>query len=318
VTRHLLDIDNLSAEEIQRILAFSTLSPESVSPVLLGRGAALVFEKPSARTRNSTELAVATLGGHPVYIQGNEVGFDVRESVEDVARTLACYHSVICARVFDHGVLERMTRILDAAQVAVPVVNLLSDRAHPCQALADLLTIRQVFGELAGRELAFIGDANNVWRSVAVAGALTGIRVRVASPSGYGPTPEDVAHIESLGGALLVTADPREAAAGADVLYTDVWTSMGQEEEAVQRRRDFAGYGIDGALLAEASPDAVVLHCLPAHRGEEISAEVIDGPQSRVWEQAANRMHAMRGLLIWLFSGAAPGEPVSGVVGGHS
>ena len=216
-----------------------------------GRGAALVFEKPSARTRSSTELAVVALGGHPVYIQGAEVGIDDRETAEDVARTLACYHAVLCARVLDHATLVRMAGALDESApaadddgrfpAAVPVVNLLSDRAHPCQALADLLTLRQVFGNVEGRTVAYIGDANNVWRSLALAAAMTGIRVRTASPEGYEPDADDLARVARLGGEVEVTTDPMEAATGADALYTDVWTSMGQEDEQELRRKAFAG-----------------------------------------------------------------------------
>jgi ornithine carbamoyltransferase len=235
-----------------------------------------------------------------VYVQGPEVGIDVRETAEDVARTLACYHTVICARVMQHDVLVRMASALSGAEVRVPVVNLLSDLAHPCQALADILTMRQVFGDLGGRTIAYVGDANNVWRSLSLAAAMMGVRVRTASPEGYGPDADDLERVVRLGGEAEVTDDPAEAAAGADALYTDVWTSMGQEDEAQARRKAFIGFGIDDELLERASPDAIVLHCLPAHRGEEISASVIDGPSSRVWQQAANRMHAMRGLLAWL------------------
>jgi ornithine carbamoyltransferase len=272
---------------------------------------ALVFEKPSTRTRNSSELAVVALGGHPVYIQGAEVGLDTRETVEDVARTLASYHRVLCARVMDHISLVRMAAALEAAGVPVPVVNLLSDRAHPCQAVADLLTLRQRFGTDGARHrtLAYIGDANNVWRSLALAASMAGVPTRVASPEGYGPSDEDVALVRSFGGDLLVTDDPAEAADGAGALYTDVWTSMGQEEERAARLAAFAGFCVDESLVARAAPDAMVLHCLPAHRGEEISAGVVDGPHSAVWQQAANRMHAMRGLLAWITGPGAGGGP---------
>jgi ornithine carbamoyltransferase len=241
---------------------------------------------------------VVALGGHPVYIQGLEVGIDTRESAEDVARTLACYHAVICARVLDHEVLVRMAAALDTGDV--PVVNLLSDRAHPCQVIADLLTLRQTFGDLGGRTLAYVGDTNNVWRSLALGAAMAGMAFRTAAPDGYGPDPDDLARVARLGGEIEVTTDPAEAVAGADAVYTDVWTSMGQEEEAVLRRKAFSGFTVDDELMAGAAPDAVVLHCLPAHRGEEIAASVIDGPRSRVWPQAANRMPAVRGLLSWL------------------
>ena len=295
---HFLDIDDLSCDELADVLALAAEPAPGAAPVLAGRGAALVFEKPSARTRSSTELAVVALGGHPVYIQGFEVGIDTRERAEDVARTLACYHAVLCARVLDHEVLVRMASALDGGPV--PVVNLLSDRAHPCQAIADLLTLGQVFGPLEGRTLAYVGDANNMWRSLALATAMVGMTMRTATPDGYGPDPDDVARVARLGAEVELTTDPAEAVAGADALYTDVWTSMGQEEEAALRRKAFAGFTVDDDLLALAAPEAVVLHCLPAHRGEEISTAVLDGPRSVVWQQATNRMHAMRGLLGWL------------------
>jgi len=335
-TRHFLDVDDLSCEELDSVVSLAALPVAEVPQVLAGRGAALAFEKPSARTRSSTELAVVALGGHPVYIQGAEIGIDRRETAEDVARTLACFHAVLCARVLDHDVLVRMVGALEATSTAtgstatgstatgstagyddrddvcfppsVPVVNLLSDRAHPCQALADLLTLRQVFGDVEGRTVAYIGDANNVWRSLALAAAMTGIRVRTASPEGYEPDADDLARVARLGGDVEVTTDPMEAAAGADALYTDVWTSMGQEDEQEARRKAFAGFTIDEDLLGRAGPDAVVLHCLPAHRGEEITAAVLDGPRSVVWRQAANRMHAVRGLLAWLL-GPGGGVP---------
>jgi ornithine carbamoyltransferase len=304
VTRHFLDIDDLSCAELLSVLDLAGEPIEKSGRVLDGRGAALVFEKPSARTRSSTELAVVSLGGHPVYIQGPEVGIDSRESAEDVARTLACYHAVICARVLDHDVLVRMAAVLDDT-VGVPVVNLLSDRTHPCQVIADLLTLRQVFGDLGGRTLAYIGDANNVWRSLAKGVSMVGMCLRTAAPDGFGPDPDELARLSRLGGELEVTTDPAEAVAGADAIYTDVWTSMGQEDEAALRRAAFAGFTVDQELVAGAAPEAVVLHCLPAHRGEEITTEVIDGPRSRVWLQATNRYHAMRGLLGFLLGGAA-------------
>jgi len=301
-TRHVLDIDDLGPDGLAAVLALAEREPGELPAVLAGRGVALVFEKPSNRTRNSTEMATVVLGGHPVYIQGHEVGIDTRETASDVARTLACYHAVLCARVVDHGSLERMADALDAAGVPVPVVNLLSDRAHPCQALADLLTLRQTFGvgTLADRTLAYVGDANNVWRSLALAASMAGMATRVASPDSFGPGDDDVALVRSFGGELTVLSDPVEAVADVDAVYTDVWTSMGQEAESATRLAAFAGFQVDEALMTAAAPHAVVLHCLPAHRGEEISAAVVDGPQSVVWQQAANRMHAMRGLLAWV------------------
>lgn len=308
-TRHVLDIEDLGPVGLDEVLVLAEADPATLPAVLDGCGVALLFEKPSNRTRNSSEMATVALGGHPVYIQGSEVGLDVREPAGDVARTLACFHSVLCARVVDHQALERMRHALDEARVPVPVINLLSDRAHPCQALADLLTLRQVFGadRLADRQVAYVGDANNVWRSLAVACSMVGIATRIASPVGFGPTPEDERLVRSFGGSLAVTEEPGVAVDGAAAVYTDVWTSMGQEDEADQRIRSFSGYSVDEALMALAAPDAVVMHCLPAHRGQEVSAGVVDGPQSVVWQQAANRLHAMRGLLSWV-AGVGHGE----------
>jgi ornithine carbamoyltransferase len=255
----------------------------------------LLFEKPSARTRVSTEMAVHTLAGHPIYIRGEEVGVDTRESAEDVARTLAGYCTIIAARVFDHHLLERMR-----AAVSVPIVNLLSDRAHPCQALADLLTLREEIGPLEGRRVAYVGDGNNVAASLAFAAALSGLELIVASPPNYELDDGVVDRARNLGGTIELIADPHEAVRGADAVYTDVWTSMGQEAEAQQRRAAFAAYRVDAGLMATAGPQARFMHCLPAHRDEEVSADVIDGPQSVVWLQAANRMHAIRALFASL------------------
>lgn len=289
---HLLDIDDLGAAGLAEVLALARLTP--APRPLEGRGVALLFEKPSARTRNSMEMAVVGLGGHPLTIRPDEVGIDTRESAEDVARTLACYHAIIAARVFDHGVLERM-----AAVSPVPVVNMLSDAAHPLQALADLLTIEDEFGAERVR-VAYVGDANNVARSLVLACALAGHEIAVASPPGFGFGADDLARFDAVGAEPGLHVDPRDAVAGARVVYTDVWASMGQEAEADARRTAFAGYIVDDALLSGAADDAVFLHCLPAHRGEEVAASVVDGPRSRVWPQAANRMDAARGALAWV------------------
>ncbi|MCY3924545.1 MAG: ornithine carbamoyltransferase [bacterium] len=294
--RHVLDADDLSAAEVHEVLNRAKATHRVNA--LEGRGVALYFQKPSARTRHSAELAVAHLSGHPVTVLDHEVGIDARESAEDLARTLACYHAVIGARVFDHSVLERM-----AAVSPVPVVNLLSDRAHPLQALADLLTIEEVFGAFEGRSVAYVGDANNVASSLALGAGRTGVAFRIASPAGYGFGEEQLARLRAAGAEVRSFEDPRAAVAGADAVYTDVWASMGQEDEAEQRRRDFAGFTVTPELMDAAAPHAVFLHCLPARRGEEVAAEVIDGPRSRVWQQAANRFHAAKGLLWWL---AAP------------
>jgi ornithine carbamoyltransferase len=310
----LLDVDDLDPAAWDAVLALALESP----PVqrLAGEGVALLFEKPSARTRNSTEMAAVDLGGHPVYIQGAEVGIDTRETAEDIARTLACYHRVLCARVFDHALLVRMAAALKSGGFDVSVVNLLSDAAHPCQAVADVLTMREALGTspLAGRTLAYVGDANNMARSLAKAGLREGMEVRIASPAGYAFGEDEVqalrAEADRIGrdGSLQVTDDPRQAAKGAAALYTDVWTSMGQEEERGARLRAFEGFTLDDDLVALAADDAVVLHCLPAHRGEEISASVLEGPRSVVWRQAAHRRTAMRGVLAWAVGGGGGGE----------
>lgn len=289
--RHLLEIDDLTADELHHILALA----QHVDPpqVLAGRGMALVFEKPSLRTRNSMELAVFQLGGLPVYIQGEEIGLDVRESVEDVTNTLACYHAAIGARVFEHSKVERM-----AAVDQVPVVNLLSDAAHPMQALADVLTIIDEFGSVEGRSVAYVGDSNNVTRSLGLAVGMLGGEFRIASPPGYGFGEDDLARLRAAGGIMHTMTDPYEAVEGVDVVYSDVFTSMGQEAEAETRLSVFADYQVTSDLMAAAG-EAVFLHCLPAHRGEEVTSEVVDGAASRVWKLAENRMHAARGYLAF-------------------
>ena len=302
MSRSFLEVDDIDPVRLGAVLDRAIawkVDPGQVPAALAGRGVAALFEKPSARTRLSIEMAVATLGGHPIYVRGEEVGLDTRESVEDVARTMAGMCALIAARVFDHGVLERMEAAVD-----VPIVNLLSDRAHPCQALADLLTLREHFGRLEGLRVAFVGDGNNVAASLAFGAALSGVELAVASPEGYELDPEVVARARNLGGTIEVTGDPDDAARGVDAIYTDVWTSMGQETEREQRRHAFAGFTVDEPLFKGANPGAVFLHCLPAHRGEEVVTEVIDGPRSLVWEQAANRMHGARALLVDLVGGA--------------
>lgn len=283
--KHLLSIRDLTSADIKSII---DRSQPGLPRVLENQGAALYFEKPSSRTRNSMELAVAQLGGHPVYIQPAELGIGTRESVADVVRTLACYHALIAARVFDHGLLEEMARVN-----AAPVLNLLSGSDHPLQALADLLTIKQLFGGLDGIKVAFVGEGNNVSRSLAEACALVGAEFTIASPSGYG-----------LGDAPEVrqVVDPVDAVEGANIVYTDVWVSMGGDESA-ERRAAFEPYQVDEALMAR-SADAWFMHCLPARRGEEVTAPVIDGPRSAVWRQAENRMHTARGAISWMLDQA--------------
>jgi ornithine carbamoyltransferase len=298
VRSHLLDVDDLTGAQLAMVLDLSELA--APPRVLEGQGAALLFEKPSARTRHSTEMAVVQLGGHPVSARGDEVGLDVRESVEDVTRTLAGYHAVLCARVFEHSKLERMVAV-----DRIPVVNMLSDAAHPLQALADLLTLRQHFGSLGGLRIAWVGDFSNVARSLALGSALSGGSFACACPPGFGPTDEDLDRIAGLGGLVEVCAKPAEAVAGAQCVSTDAWYSMGQEAQRAERRRAFEGFTVDESLLAEAGPASVFLHCLPAHRGEEATDAVLDGPQSLIWPQAANRMHTARGALLFVL-GARP------------
>ncbi len=291
--RHFLDVDDLTPDELADVLG---RSGEAAAPhVLAGRGVALLFEKPSARTRNSSEMAVVQLGGHPVTIRGDEVGFDVRETVEDITRTLACYHAAIGARVVQHSVLERM-----AAVSSVPVINLLSDAAHPCQVLADLLTLKQEFGTLTGRRLAWVGDANNVCRSLLAGAARCGMDVAVAAPDGYGLTDDAVAHAHASGIDVTTTTKPEQAVEGADAVVTDVWASMGQEAEAEARKAKFRGFQISRALMKHAKPDCVVLHCLPAHYGEEIEYEASRTPNSAIFDEAENRMHAQNALMLML------------------
>jgi len=284
-TKDLLTIGDLGREGVAQILALSEAA--DLGRPLEGKGVALVFEKPSARTRSSTEMAVVQLGGHPVYIQKDEVGIDTRESAEDVARTLACYHAIIAARVKDHGHLVRM-----AGQVATPVLNLLSDKDHPLQALADILTMKQLLGRLEGVRIAYVGDAdNNVARSLAQACVAVGAEITLASPVGYA--------LRDAPDGVRQTEDPAEAVAGSRIVYTDVWVSMGQDAESAARMEALAGYRVDEALMA-GSDDAWFMHCLPARRGEEVTGGVIDSAKSAVWRQAENRMHTARGALPWL------------------
>jgi ornithine carbamoyltransferase len=280
----LLTVADLGRGGLEAIFALS--ERRDLGRPLAGKGVALVFQKPSARTRNSMEMAVVQLGGHPVYIQKDEVGLGERETTEDVARTLACFHEVIAARVMDHRDLERM-----AAATDKPVLNMLSDRAHPLQALADLLTAKQLLGSLKEARIAYVGDANNVCRSLAGACALLGVPLSIAAPQGYGFT-------EEMEGVRQV-ADPAEAVEGANIVYTDVWVSMGQDEETERRRQAFAAYQVTPELLAK-SDDAWFFHCLPARRGEEVTHDVMECAKSAVWKQAENRMHTARGALAWM------------------
>jgi ornithine carbamoyltransferase len=296
MTRHLLDITDLDADELSLVLDLAERPIESLGRPLAGLGAALIFEKPSNRTRHSTEMAVVQLGGHPIYTRGEEIGFDVREPVEDIAAVMSGYHAVLAARVFDHSIVVRL-----AAAASVPVVNMLSDHSHPLQGLADALTMRQVLGPLAGRTVAYVGDYNNVARSLAEASALLGMHVRLGCPAGYDAPTEELERILLLGAASVEqAARAADAVVGADAVHTDTWTSMGQEAEKAERVTTFEGYTVDEAMMATAADGAVFMHCLPAYRGLEVATEVIDGPRSRIYQQAHNRMHAARGAIAFL------------------
>lgn len=294
--RHFLDIAQLSADDVGLILDIAQRPIASLGRPLDGLGAALIFEKPSNRTRHSMEIAVVQLGGHPVYTRGEEVGIDVRETAEDIAAVMAGYHGILAARVFRHDVVVRMAKVS-----AVPVVNMLSDHSHPLQALADALTMQQTIGALAGRSVAWTGDWNNVARSLAEVCVLLGARFSVATPDGYAPEKAEVERINALGdGEFVAVTDPAVAVAGADAVHTDVWVSMGQEAETAAKEKAFADHKVTAALMAKAAPGALFFHCLPAHRGYEVDAEVIDGPASRVVPQAHNRLHSARGALAFL------------------
>jgi len=264
---------------------------------LRGRTLAMVFQKPSNRTRVSFEVGMYQLGGHALSLSPQEIQMGKRETPSDTGRVLARYIDAIMVRTFDH---EEVEELADAAQV--PVINGLTDQHHPCQALADLLTVREEFGRLEGVRISYIGDGNNVAHSLAIGCALTGANLTIAHPEGHAPDPGVIKLAEKLGAAPTLTEDPQEAATGARVVYTDVWASMGQEDEAEERKKKFVPYQVDGELMGLAERDAIFLHCLPAHRDEEVTAGVIDGPQSRVFDQAENRLHAQKALLYLLLS----------------
>lgn len=295
MTRHLIDIASLGRDTLRHILDLSISSDPITSKPLAGQGVALIFEKPSNRTRHSMEMAVVALGGHPVYTRGEEVGFDVRESVEDIARIMAGYHSVLAARVFHHSVIERM-----AAVSSVPVINMLSNVAHPLQALADVITMEQHAGPIDSLTVAWVGDYNNVARSLGEAVCLLGGTFSLGCPEGYNATDAELSRLQSLGGSARQSVDPKSAVAGAHVVHTDTWISMGQEAEANERRAIFGSYCVTAELMALAAPNATFMHCMPAHRGEEVTADVMDGSSSLVIQQGHHRLTGARGALAWV------------------
>jgi ornithine carbamoyltransferase len=303
MARDYLSVDDLSPEELTALLTLSSsvkAEPEGFATKLAGKTIALIFEKPSTRTRVSFEVGVVQLGAHPLVLSSAELQLGRGETIEDTGRVLSRYVDAIVLRTFEQERLEVL-----AGAATVPVVNSLSDFEHPCQALADLFTVRERIGGPSGRTLAYVGDGNNVVHSLLLAGAKTGMGVRVATPPGFEPIPQIVQRAvdiaEETGGSIAVTSDPLEAAAGANVLYTDVWASMGRESEADERSLVFQSYQLSEKLVEIADEDAIVLHCLPAHRGQEITAGVIDGPHSAVWDQAENRLHTQKALLLFLF-----------------
>jgi ornithine carbamoyltransferase len=300
--RDCLTLGEFSPEEIELILdeaAKIKALQKSRIPYrpLRGRTLAMVFQKPSNRTRVSFEVGMYQLGGHALHLLPQEIQMGKRETPSDTGRVLARYIDAIMARTFDH---EEVEELADAAEV--PVINGLTNQHHPCQALADLLTVREKFGRLEDVRISYIGDGNNVAHSLAVGCALTGASLTIAHPEGHAPDPGVIKLAGSLGAAPALTEDPREAISGARVVYTDVWASMGQEDEAEERKKRFAPYQVNEELMSLAESGAIFLHCLPAHRGEEVTAEIIDGPKSRVFDQAENRLHAQKALLYLLLS----------------
>lgn len=301
--RHFLRDDDLAPEEQAEVLALAAelkASPTSRRPLEGPRGVAVIFDKNSTRTRFSFELGIAQLGGHAVVVDGRSTQLGRDETLEDTGRVLSRYVDAIVWRTFAQ---DRLTAM--ASTATVPIVNALSDDFHPCQVLADLQTIAERRGALKGLRLSYFGDgANNMAHSLLLGGATAGIHVTIATPTGFQPDPRVVAAAErraaQTGASLTLAADSRAAAEGADVLVTDTWTSMGQENDGLDRVAPFRPFQVNAGLLARAAPDAVVLHCLPAHRGDEITDDVIDGPHSAVWDEAENRLHAQKALLVWL------------------
>jgi ornithine carbamoyltransferase len=302
VVRHFIDLFDINAIEAAELLdRAATLKREDRlgerPQVLAGRTLGLVFDKPSLRTRVSFEAAITQLGGNALFLNGKDVGLGVRESVADFARVISQYVDALAVRTFSQTTIEELAR-----HATIPIINALSDAAHPCQALADLLTVREALGDLAGLKFVFVGDGNNVARSLARASALLGVNFVLACPVGYEyPAAFAARFAESNPGVpLAIEHDPRAAVLDADVVYTDVWASMGQEAEVESRKAVFGPYRVDSALLGLARPTSIFLHCLPARRGEEVTDEVLDGPSSLVIPQAANRLHFQKALLAWL------------------
>jgi len=299
-----LTIKDFTPDEIQQFLDLALkvkADPDAFAGALRGQSLALIFEKPSLRTRVSFDVGIQQLGGFSVYLSPSEINLGRRESVHDVAKNLERLVQGIMIRTFAHEIVEQL-----AEHASIPVINGLTDASHPCQAMADVLTVLEIKGRVAGLRIVYVGDGNNVAHSLMYAGAQLGAQVVVATPPGYEPRPDAIAwtrqRAAQTGGALDITNDPAAAVNGADVVYTDVWASMGQETEAIARKKVFQPYQVNAALFARAQPDALFLHCLPAHRGEEVTDQVIDAPRSAVFQQAENRLHAQKAILLTLMS----------------
>jgi ornithine carbamoyltransferase len=312
VKRDFVSLTDITATEFEQILSLAADLKQRhksgvATPLLAGKTLALLFHKPSLRTRGSFEVGMYQLGGYPTYMQDQDIGIGVREPIKDLGRILSRYYDAIVIRTFAHEAVVEL-----AHMATIPVVNGLTDLLHPCQILAAMQTLRERFGDTRDLHIAYVGDGNNVANSWALGAAMLGLTLTVACPRAYRPDAEIWGHAkliaESTGAVLEIVEDPRQGVKGADVIYTDVWTSMGQEKEAAQRREIFRSYQINAALLAETPSHAVVMHCLPAHRGEEITNEVMESPRSLVFEEAENRLHAQKALLVFLL--ASEGMPL--------
>jgi ornithine carbamoyltransferase len=296
--RDFVDLSSISAAEGHALLSLagwlkSDVKNQLEHPYLRGRTLAMLFQKPSLRTRLTFEAGMAQLGGHAIYLGPSEVGIGERESIKDVARNLSRWVDLIMIRTFAHDTCLELAR-----EASVPVINGLTDLLHPCQLMADLLTLKEHRGDLSRLRIAFVGDGFNLAHSWIEAAELFGLELRLGCPSGYEPDKSFAARVKRA--RVVITNDPKEAVSGADAVYTDTWTSMGQEREAARRRRDFKAFQVNRELLKHAKPDALVMHCLPAHRGEEITDEVLDGPASVVLDEAENRLHVQKAIMLWL------------------
>ncbi len=305
--RHLISIDHLSAAEVAGLIGLAgkvKADPGSYRTALAGQSLAMIFEKSSTRTRVSFEVGMVQLGGHALFLSTRDIQLGRGEPISDTAQVLSRFVDGIMARTFAHADVVAL-----AEHGSIPVINGLTDDLHPCQALADYFTLSEIFGDLKGRRIAYVGDGNNMAHSLMLGAPKVGMDVAIASPEGYRVDDRYLQlarqAAEAAGTRVVITEDPKEAVAGASAVYTDVFASMGQEDEAAQRLAAFAGFQVDGALMAGAAPEAVFLHCLPAHRGEEVAEEVADGPQSRIFDQAENRLHAQKAVMLWAMGGVS-------------